>query len=259
MLVAAVLALGAASSLMLILWLIHLRIKNVGIIDVGWVTAIVFCALVYFFLANGYWPRKIVVTAMVLFWGLRLGGYILFTRVIAKPEDPRYGEFRKAGGWITWGNFFLFFQFQALIAFVFSLSFIFADMNSAPQLSIFESIGLVLWFIAVNGEALADKQLHQFKQSSQSKGKTCRLGLWKYSRHPNYFFEWLIWVSFFIFSLGSPFGFIAIISPALILFFLFKVTGIPATEAQSLKTKGDDYREYQRTTSAFFPWFPKRQ
>ena len=251
-------AFAASIFLMFILWLIHIAIKNVGIIDFGWVSSIVLCALIYFFLSDGYLPRKILVTGMALFWGLRLGGYILFARVIGKHEDPRYAQFRKASGWITWGNFFLFFQFQALIAFVFSFSFIFADVNPEPRLSIFESLGLVLWFIAVNGEAIADRQLHQFKQDPASKGKACRAGLWKYSRHPNYFFEWLIWVSFFIFSLSSPLGFISIVSPALILYFLLKVTGIPATEAQSLKTKGDDYRDYQRTTSVFIPWFPKK-
>jgi steroid 5-alpha reductase family enzyme len=81
--------------------------------------------------------------------------------------------------------------------------------------------------------------------------------LWRYSRHPNYFFEWLIWMAFTLFALSSPYGYLALVSPILILFFLFRVTGIPATEAQALRTKGDDYRQYQQTTSVFVPWFPR--
>ena len=102
-------------------------------------------------------------------------------------------------------------------------------------------------------------QLQGFKKDPANRGKTCRAGLWSYSRHPNYFFEWLIWVSFFIFASASPYGWISIVCPVLIFYFLFKVSGIPATEAQALRTKGDDYRDYQRTTSAFFPWFPKNR
>jgi len=79
--------------------------------------------------------------------------------------------------------------------------------------------------------------------------------LWNYSRHPNYFFEWLIWVAFALFALGSPYGYLGLVSPLLMLFFLFRVTGIPATEAQALRTKGEDYKQYQQTTSAFVPWF----
>jgi steroid 5-alpha reductase family enzyme len=90
------------------------------------------------------------------------------------------------------------------------------------------------------------------------RGRACRVGLWRYSRHPNYFFEWLIWIAFFVFALGSPYGWITVYCPLLMLYFLLRVTGIPATEEQALKSRGEAYRECQRTTSVFVPWFPKK-
>ena len=131
-------------------------------------------------------------------------------------------------------------------------------MNTKVGLSPFEWIGFGLWMISVSFEAMADRQLAEFKKDPANKGKVCDTGLWRYSRHPNYFFEWLMWMSYFIFALGSPYGWLGIISPAIILYLLLKVTGIPATEEQSLRSKGDKFREYQKTTSVFVPWFKKR-
>ena len=108
------------------------------------------------------------------------------------------------------------------------------------------------------GEAAADAQLNKFKSDPSNKGRTCQVGLWRYSRHPNYFFEWLIWVAFALFALASPGGCWGLLSPALILYFVLRVTGIPATEAQAIRTRGEEYRRYQQTTSAFVPWFPKK-
>lgn len=105
------------------------------------------------------------------------------------------------------------------------------------------------------GESVADRQLDRFRRDPANKGRVCRVGLWRVSRHPNYFFEWLLWVAYFTFALASPGGWLTAYCPALMLYFLFRVTGIPTTEAQALRSRGDDYRECQRTTSAFVPWF----
>jgi steroid 5-alpha reductase family enzyme len=113
--------------------------------------------------------------------------------------------------------------------------------------------------LAICCEAAADAQLSKFKSDASNKGHTCQAGLWRYSRHPNYFFEWLIWMAYALFAFASPGGSFGLISPALILFFLLRVTGIPATEAQALRSRGDEYRRYQQTTSAFVPWFPKER
>jgi steroid 5-alpha reductase family enzyme len=132
-----------------------------------------------------------------------------------------------------------------------------AAFNTRPHLSTLEILATGLWAAALAGESTADRQLARFKATPGSNGLTCRDGLWRYSRHPNYFFEWLIWVAYALFALSAPWGPLALASPALMLFLLFRVTGIPATEAQAVRTRGDDYRRYQATTSVFVPWFPK--
>ena len=111
--------------------------------------------------------------------------------------------------------------------------------------------------IALCGEALSDFQMQRFKADRANDGKVCEAGLWRYSRHPNYFFESLIWWGFFIAALSSPHGWVTIICPLLMLYLLFQVTGIPLTEEYAIKSKGELYRAYQRTTNAFVPWFPK--
>ena len=120
-----------------------------------------------------------------------------------------------------------------------------------------EITGLALAILSLGGEALADWQLKQFKADPANRGKVCQAGLWRYSRHPNYFFESLIWWAFFLVALGSLHGWVTILCPLLMLYFLWKVTGIPLTEEHAVRSKGDAYREYQRTTSAFVPWFRK--
>ena len=121
-----------------------------------------------------------------------------------------------------------------------------------------EWVGIALWLFAVAGESLADYQLKQFKADSANHGQVCQIGLWHYSRHPNYFFEWLIWLSFFSFALGSPWGILTVYCPALMLYFLLRVTGIPMTEDLAVKTKGEEYRQYQRTTSKFVAWLRRK-
>jgi steroid 5-alpha reductase family enzyme len=138
------------------------------------------------------------------------------------------------------------------------VAFLLPTINDDASLHPLEIAGAVLWLLALSGEALADAQLGAFKRNAKNRGRVCNVGLWRYSRHPNYFFEWMIWVAYFVFALGSPHGWIAIIGPASILYLLLRVTGIPMTEEQSLRSRGDAYREYQRTTSAFVP-LPRRK
>jgi Predicted membrane protein len=130
-------------------------------------------------------------------------------------------------------------------------------LNPADEFSVVEFVAAALWVIGFAGESTADRQLLHFRLDPQNRGRTCQLGLWRYSRHPNYFFEFLMWVAYALFASATPFGWIAFACPAVMLFLLLKVTGIPATEAQALRTRGDEYHEYQRTTSVFVPW-PRR-
>ncbi len=116
-----------------------------------------------------------------------------------------------------------------------------------------------LWMFAVLGESLADRQLAAWRSDPDNRGRTCRAGLWRYSRHPNYFCEWLIWCAFATIASAAPLGWLAWMAPGVMLFLILKVTGIPPTEARALRSRGDDYRRYQQSTSAFFPWPPKQE
>jgi steroid 5-alpha reductase family enzyme len=254
-------AIGSASvaTLMLLLWLIHLRTGNAAIVDAGWAGGLALLGVLYAVLGGGYWLRAALMGTMAAIWGLRLAIYLLMTRIIGHPEEGRYQELRRQWKTNIPAKFFLFYEFQALLCIVLSIPFLVAARNPEPTITLLEWLGVGLWSLAMLGEAIADAQLNAFKADSANKGRTCQLGLWRYSRHPNYFFEWLIWVAFAMFAYGSPSGPWGFISPVLMLYFVLRVTGIPATEAQALRTRGEEYRRYQQTTSAFVPWFPSSE
>lgn len=245
-----------SATLMAGLWAWHLRIRNAGIVDVGWSASLPLLALVYAAGAPGYLPRRLLIAGMVVAWGTRLAIYLLRDRVLGRPEDSRYADLRNRKSPAAALSFFPFFQAQSVVAVFLSLPVLIASFNPAPSLSPLEIAAVALWFAALVGESTADRQLERFKSRPESRGRTCREGLWRYSRHPNYFFEWLVWVAYALFALGSPWGWIGLTAPALMLYLLFRVTGIPATEAQALRSRGDDYRQYQATTSVFVPWLP---
>jgi steroid 5-alpha reductase family enzyme len=246
-------------AMMVVLWGIQLAIRNAAIVDFGWAFGLVLIALLYGVQGSGYAPRKWLITAMVALWGLRLAFYLLRERVLGQPEEGRYQELRRKWQTNLPLKFFFFFQFQSLLCVVLSLPFLLPVMNARPSLSPLELAAVALWLIAFAGEVAADLQLAAFKRKPANRGRVCRDGLWNYSRHPNYFFEWLIWCAFALFATASPWGWLSWACPALMLFFLFRVTGIPATEAQALRSRGDDYRRYQQTTSAFVPWIPRKE
>ena len=245
------------AAVMAALWLIHIKIKNAAIVDVGWAANFSLIAVIGYLLGGGYPGRKLLFSIMIILWSLRLALY-LFRRTVGHEEEGRYKQLRQQWGEHINRKFFWFFQFQAGLNVILSLPFFLAYLNPIPEIFPLEWFGLALWLVALIGEAQADKQLADFKSNPENRGRVCQVGLWRYSRHPNYFFEWLIWVAYFVFVLGSPFGWLAAICPLLMLYFLFKLTGIPATEAQAFRSKGEAYREYQRTTSVFVPGFPKK-
>ena len=245
------------AAMMFVLWLIHLRIANAGIVDIGWAFGLGILGLLYAWLGPGYGPRKLMAAVMVGAWSVRLGGY-LFVRTVGHPEEGRYRQLRQDWGASAPLKFLIFFEFQALLDVLLSLPFLLACLNPRPGFTALELASAGLWLLAFLGESLADRQLARFKSDPANRGQVCQAGLWNYSRHPNYFFEWMIWVAWAMFAWSSPYGPIAIICPVLMLLFLFRITGIPATEAQALRSKGEAYRRYQQTTSAFVPRF-KRQ
>ena len=245
---------AALAAMMFVIWLLSVWRNNAGFVDVGWALGLVILAVSYAWHGPGYGPRKWLMAAMVAFWGLRLALHLV-RRILSEPEDGRYQQLRRewAGTNVNL-RFLFFFEFQAVLDVVLSLPMLVAALNPAPQLSWLEYAGAALWVAAVIGEAAADAQLAAFKHDAKNRGRVCQVGLWRYSRHPNYFFEWFVWVAWLVYALASPWGWTAMICPALMLFFLFRVTGIPATEAQALRSRGEEYRKYQETTSAFVPW-----
>lgn len=238
-----------------VVWAIGVKIRNYSFLDVIWSYGVAILAPIYAFAGPGHFERKLAFTVLGVAWSLRLGTYIFFRVLKHHPqEDVRYEGLRQR--WPGSFKFLLFHELQAVIVVIFSLPFLFAAWREMP-LRALEFIGLGIVLIALLGESLADRQLKQFKANPANKGRVCDTGLWRYSRHPNYFFEFLVWVGFAIASLDTPHGWITLICPLLMYHFLTKVTGIPLTEEYSLKSKGDAYRAYQRTTSPFFPWFRK--
>jgi steroid 5-alpha reductase family enzyme len=255
-----VLATGATLSLMAGLWAWHLRRKDAGLVDPGWSAGLGLVALLYAALGPGWEPRRAAVAAMGLIWSVRLTAHLAL-RMRGKPEEGRYRALRtewEAAGHDVGRRFLVFFLFQGLLDVFLSIPMLLAVLNPTPRFSGWEVTAAALWLVSIVGESASDAQLERFRANPANRGRTCDTGLWRYSRHPNYFFEWLVWVAWLVFALGSPWGPLAILCPALMLFFLLRVTGIPATEEQAIRSRGEAYRRYQRTTSAFVPWFPKR-
>lgn len=247
-----------AAGLMLVLWLLQVFRRDASVVDVGWAYAV--GGLVLYFAASteGDGVRRGVVACLGSVWAFRLGTYLLLNRVLGKPEDGRYQALRNRWGTKAHAGFFLFFQAQALLAVVFASPMLLAMADDTPFGTLADGLGVAIWLTALVGEAIADGQLARFRANPVNRGHVCQVGLWRYSRHPNYFFEWLHWWAYPLLALGSPWVFITLVPLVLMLFFLFKVTGIPYTEKQALKSRGEAYRQYQQTTSVFFPWPPRK-
>jgi steroid 5-alpha reductase family enzyme/uncharacterized protein (DUF2062 family) len=245
--------------LMLVIWYVALRVNNLGIVDIAWAAAFAPIAIDYALVTHGDPARRGVCAGLATLWSLRLATH-LYIRVLGHhpEEDVRYAKLREQWGKNLKPQALLFFELQAVLIVLLSAPFLLACLNPQPAISILEWVGVAVCVTAVAGEGLADWQLKQFRAVPENKGRICQKGLWNFSRHPNYFFEWLIWVGFFLFAWKSPGGCYTVLCPALMLFFLLRVTGIPMTEELSVKTKGEAYRQYQRTTSAFVPWFKKK-
>jgi steroid 5-alpha reductase family enzyme len=248
---------ASASVMMVALWALAVRIGDASHVDVGWAYGIGGVALLYAVLADGSTGHRVLVALLAGLWSIRLGTYLLVNRIIGKPEDGRYQELRRR--WAPHANraFFVFFQAQAAFVAVFSLPFLFVALDEG-SISVLAWAGAALALVSIALVSLADRQLASWRGRPANKGKTCRAGLWSWSRHPNYFFEWLHWVAWAVIAITAPYGWIAIVVPAFLLALLFKVTGIPETEAQSLRSRGDDYRRYQREVSVFVPRPPRR-
>lgn len=248
-------ALALASLVMTLVWYRQVFTKNAGIVDGWWSYNFGLITLLYFFLASGDFTRKLIILIPVLIWSLRLGTHLLIRNTSHTEEDTRYAKLRKEYGSNANLRMWLFFFYQAISNVILTVPFLVICIDPSPEFSVLVWMGLAVWVIAVIGESTADQQLKKFKKDPANKGKVCQTGLWKYSRHPNYFFEWLIWVGYALIALDSPYGYLGLLCPAIMYILLNNVTGIPMLEELAVKSKGQLYIQYQKTTSAFFPWF----
>lgn len=250
---------AAAAVFQFALWAWARRVRNWAWVDVGWSAS--FSLVVAVWLLGGG-PRPWPLVVLVVAWSGRLAVHLARDRVIGHPEEGRYVELRR-----RWGRggdgaraFFVFYQAQALLTAVLCCAIVVPFVAAAPVdgRAWLMPVGVGLGALAVLGEAMADAQLAAWKRDPAHRGQVCDVGLWRYSRHPNYFFEWCVWLGFALASTAYAGGAIAWLGPAIILASIWKVTGIPATEAQALRSRGDAYRRYQETTSVFVP-LPRRR
>ena len=242
------------SLLMLLLWAVGIRQRNFSYVDLGWSANFVLLAMLFGSLSDGDGVRRFLICGMYGVWSLRLTLH-LATRIMGAPEEGRYVQLRKEWGATGRLNlkFLLFFQFQALLNLILAMPMLIAVRNPSPTIQGVEILAVLVWAVALCGETVADIQLKRFKQVDNNHGKVCDKGLWGWSRHPNYFFEWLIWIGYALFALASSWGWVMLLLPILMLHFLINVTGVKATEEQALRSKGDAYRQYQNSVSVFIP------
>jgi steroid 5-alpha reductase family enzyme len=246
-----------AAGIQFVLWLVQQRSKNAGIVDVGWALSFTPVVALFAWRSTSCSCGWAVLLAIVLAWSLRLGGYLVSRGAASQPEEGRYKDLRTRWGAAASWKFFVFFQAQAALVGILSTAFV-VPFVVEPTSTWPRMVGAAVSIIGIAGEAIADAQLARFKRKPENKGKVCDVGLWSWSRHPNYFFEWCVWIGYAIYGLAfGSWGLIAIGGQLLIVASIFGVTGIPPTEAQAVRSKGDAYREYQRRVSRFIPLPPK--
>jgi steroid 5-alpha reductase family enzyme len=250
-------ALALAIGMMTLVWVVSLVRKDAGIIDIFWGLGFVVVAWFYFFQTDGVTLRKILVVALVSLWGLRLSIHIL-VRSIGRGEDYRYRDMRRrhAGHFPVW-SLFAVFWLQATILWFVSAPLLVAQWSRQPQrLTWFDIAGLVLFGTGFLFETVGDLQLVRFKKNPANRGRVLRHGLWRYTRHPNYFGDALVWWGLFLIGLATPGSLWTMVSPALMTFLLLKVSGVSLLEKNLSETK-PEYRDYALRTNAFFPWKPR--
>lgn len=236
-------------------WWLSVRLDNYSFVDVTWALSFAPVALWYAWSGQGWFWRRGGIALLVGAWSLRLGVYLWRRVATHHPrEDARYAVLRQKWASNPPRAFFAFFQAQAVLVWLLMIPVFWVTNRPESSFSPLEVCGVVLWLIALLGEGIADAQLAAFKRDNRDPQAICQQGLWHYSRHPNYFFQSLLWWALFLMALPAPMGWTAIIAPAAMLHFLLNVTGIPLTEKLALEKRGDAFREYQRTTSAFVPW-----
>lgn len=241
---------------MTLLWLLSLALKDSGIVDVVWGLVFVVVAWIGVLMGTGVESRRLMLAAMVTLWGLRLAIRI-GRRNLGKPEDFRYAAWREeaASEW-WWRSLFKVFWLQGAVALIVAFPLIAAAVGETPEtLTLVDWLGALIWLVGLGFEAVGDYQLDRFKTDPSNKGTIIQSGLWRYTRHPNYFGDALLWWGFGVVALLTPWGVPALIGPALMTFLLVKVSGVAMLERAMSSRPGWD--DYARRTNAFIPWLPR--
>jgi len=242
---------------MVIIFAIALIKKDNSFVDIAWGLGFILVAILTFFLHKGFVFRHVMVTILVMIWGIRLATHIA-VRNRGRSEDFRYAQWRRDWGkWFLPRSFFQIFMLQGLLLLIIAYPIILINHSAETGISFSDIMGIILWLVGFFFEATGDYQLLKFKQIKENKGKIMTQGVWQYTRHPNYFGETMIWWGIFCIALSVQNGWTAIISPLLITFLLLRVSGVVMLEKKYAKNK--EFEEYARRTSAFIPWFLKKQ
>lgn len=252
------------SAIMTFAWRVQQITCNSGWIDTFWSLGLgaVAVSLALWPLGQDVWPsnRQIFIASLAGLWSLRLGWHLLL-RTTAIEDDPRYRKLMEEWGANAATKLFWQLQIQAVVALLLVLAILLAAHNPAEHIRALDVAATLLLAIGIAGEALSDFQLRRFKASQENRGKICDTGLWRLSRHPNYFFDWLCWLSYPLLAIdlsgAHPFGFLALSAPICMYWILVHVSGIPPLETHMLRTREAAFRDYQGRTNAFFPWFPR--
>lgn len=241
---------------MVLFFMLAQALKDNGIVDIGWGIGFIFLSTVLVFLDLDITPRQFILYILILIWGFRLAIHIYF-RNEGKPEDFRYANWRREWGkYAVVRAFFQVFMLQGFFMFIIALPIIMVNLESGSSITYIDIIGIIIWLIGFYFEAVGDYQLLQFKKSAENKGKIITSGLWKYTRHPNYFGECVMWWGVFIISISSGNYYISIISPFILTWLITRVSGVPMLEAKYKDNK--EFVEYAKKTNAFLPWFVKK-
>ncbi|WP_379063854.1 DUF1295 domain-containing protein [Mesorhizobium sp. UC22_110] len=257
------LALGGGMSLA---WLAWRRTKNSGWVDTVWTFSVGLVGLAGALLpptgSDALASRRAMVAAFTCLWALRLGLHIA-RRTRGITDDPRYARLLQGWGADAPRQMFVLLQKQALVSIPLGLAMVLAAANPEPALRPQDWLAVAIMAVAIIGEATADAQLRRFAADPANRGpdirgrKVCEIGLWRWSRHPNYFFEWFGWLAYPLLAIGAwQWGWLALAAPVCMYWVLAYVSGVPPLEEHMLATRGDAYRAYQRRTSTFFPLPP---
>ena len=244
---------------MFLLWLFSLALKNSSIVDIFWGMGFVIIAWVTFILTpDGFIPRKLLICILVTIWGLRLSLHLL-VRNWGKPEDFRYQAWRrKAGRTWWWRSYFKVFFLQGVILWIVAIPILAAQTGPHPEyFTWLDIIALLIWLVGFFFETVGDWQLAQFKGNSTNRGKVLNTGVWRYTRHPNYFGDAAQWWAYYLVAVAAG-GWWTIFSPILMTMLLLRVSGVTLLE-KTLNKEKPGYKEYMENTSEFIPWFPREK